>query len=128
MRLRILLLACVLGAGTVGEAKTKAPLFSSPEINPAQMQRIDVFVVDLQHDPKNNSECMGGARVGAGNGLLQRGYNRIDHKRTHIYMDPVGLTEEMLSNPSKDWLQDLASRKYMEKSKEIPPPGSGSWW
>lgn len=123
MKSRILLAACVLALGTLCEAKSKGPLFSSPAFNPAQVERIDVFVVDLQHDAKNNSECVGGARFGASTELLQRGYNKAEHKKTQMYVDPIGLTEEMLMNPSKDWLQDLASRKYFEKSKEMPPPG-----
>ena len=115
---------------TLCEAKTQKPLFVSPDLNPAQIDRIDVFVVDLNNDSANDRECIGGVEVGTFNGgggvdqtLPRRGYNKSKKLRTRFYVAPITLSETMLSNPTKEWLQDLANRKYSEKSKDIPPPG-----
>ncbi|HKS80041.1 MAG TPA: hypothetical protein VJR23_00920 [Candidatus Acidoferrales bacterium] len=123
MKSRILLVGCVLALATLCEAKVKPPLFASPDFNPSLVQRVDVFVVDKLQDEKNDRECVGGARWGADMSLGRRGYNKEKHERTQYYNDPIGLTDAMLANPTKDWLQDLANRKYEIKSKGIPPPG-----
>jgi hypothetical protein len=123
MKTRVLLFAFVLALAILCEAKVKPPIFSSPDFNSTLVKRIDVFVVDPQHDVANDRECIGGARWGADLSLERRGYNKDKHKRTEFYDDPIGLTDAMLTNPTKDWLQDLANRKYEIKSKEIPPPG-----
>jgi hypothetical protein len=132
MKTRILLLAGLLVVSTIlSQAKSqKPPLFVSPDFNPALIDRIDVFVVDLNNDVANDRECIGGAkfgtvrvRGGADASLGKRGYNKEKHTRTRFYAPPIPVTDAMLSNPSKDWLQDLANRKYTEKSKEVPPPG-----
>lgn len=124
-----ILLIC---SALICHAKSKTPLFASPELNPKQIDRIDVFVVDPSNDPANHRECIAGARgfgnVGAEGSLSRRGYNKhfdkITHTKTRFYVAPIPITGAMLSNPDKSWLQDLANRKYLNsKSKEIPPPG-----
>lgn len=126
----------LLSSTLIIQAKSKPPLFASPDFNPKQIDRIDVFVVDPSNDISNNRECIAGAEIGTGMGttwgaegaLPGRGYNKkvdkITHTKTRFYAAPIPITDAMLSTPDKSWLQDLASRKYLNsKSKEIPPPG-----
>jgi len=122
MKHRFLLWVSVLAVATLCEAKLKPPLFASPDFHPALVQRIDVFVVDPQQ-LDGRRECKGGAQMSTEQWLGKRGYNKGSHARTRFYNDPIGLTDAMLANPSKEWLQDLSGRKYFEKSKEIPAPG-----
>lgn len=132
MKTRVLLLSgwLVVFSATLGQAKSDEPLFASPDLNPALIEHIDVFVVDPANDVANNHECVAGAQYGNGGvsgaykALEKRGYNKEKHSRTMFYTAPIKLSEAMLSNPSKEWLQDLANRKYFDrKSKEVPPPG-----
>lgn len=131
MRTWALLLASLFAISTtLCQAKSHEPLFASPDFNPALVERIDVFVVDPSNDAANNRECIGGTKFGSVRGgggadrsLGKRGYNKDGHSRTRFYNAPITLSEAMLSNPSKEWLQDLANQKYFLKSKEIPPPG-----
>jgi hypothetical protein len=133
MKTRVLLLAVLLVVSTIlSQAKSqKPPLFASPDFNPAQIDRVDVFVVDPSNDVANDRECILGAkfgsirvRGGADPALGKRGYNKGKRRTTQFYTLPITLSDAMLSNPSKDWLQDLANRKYFDrKSNEVPPPG-----
>lgn len=125
-------------AAIVGEAKSNPPISVSPDFDPTQIQRIDVFVVDLNNDSANNRECILGAEIGRFNGGLgacrtldKRGYNKDEpvkghgkdkHWGTRVYKAPITLSNAMLSNPSKAWLQDLTDPKYFQDLK-IPPPG-----
>lgn len=113
-------------------AKSKPPLFFSPDFNAKQIDRIDVFVIDPKNDTANNRECIAGAS-GYGNSgvpvsLPRRGYNKKRDKKTHtgtrLYVAPIPITDAMLLKPDKSWLHELADRKYFDsKSKEIPSPG-----
>jgi len=127
-----LLAGLVVVSATLSQAKSKNSLFASPDLDPALINRIDVFVVDPSNDAANDRECIGGAkfgtlgvRGGADRALGKRGYNKGGRPRTMFYAAPITLSDAMLSNPTKEWLQDLANRKYFEKSKEVP--SSGRW-
>ncbi|HKN61970.1 MAG TPA: hypothetical protein VJW93_12390, partial [Candidatus Acidoferrales bacterium] len=82
MKTRVLLLASLLVVSTIlCRAKTRPPLFASPALNPALIDRVDVFVVDPSNDAANDRECILGAKVGTGRGgadsaLGKRGYNK----------------------------------------------------
>ena len=125
MRTRSLwLVGWVMVSTVLCQGKSKPPLFSSPDFDPAPIKRIDVFVVDQRNDLANDRECMGGVHIGADHSLGRRGYNKDSHAQTRFYNAPIPLPDSTLSNPSKEWLQDLANRKYVDgKKKEIPPPG-----
>lgn len=132
MRTWALLLAGLLAISTtLSQAKSDPPLFASPDFNPALIERIDVFVVDTNNDAADDHECVAGAgpgnglrHVGTDEALRDRGYNGKKHLGTRFYTAPIPLSDSMLSSPSKEWLQDLSSRKYLDrKSKEMPPPG-----
>lgn len=130
MKTRLLAAVLFLISTLPCAAKPKPPIFAAPNFNPALVDRIDVFVIDPSNDTTNDRECIGGAKFGgtgpwgADNTLGKRGYNKEKHTRTRFYEAPIPITDTMLSNPSKDWLQDLSNRKYLDsKSKEIPPPG-----
>lgn len=135
----LLVLGVVALTITLCQAKSKPPLFVSPDFNPKVVDRIDIFVVDLPNDPANDSEYVNGAvygapmqseRLSAGGALIDRGYNlqnvkrlnRYDKANYPVYNAPI--TAEMISNPSKVWLEDLSNRKYFDrKSRERPSPG-----
>jgi hypothetical protein len=95
-------------------AKSDEPIFASPNFNAAQIDRIDVYVIDPNNDTAHNRECIWGAKMGhmdnggAQASLAKRGYNKDGHRGvTHFYGTQLALTEAMLTNPSKDWLQQL---------------------
>jgi hypothetical protein len=139
MKTRALLLAgmLVFSAALPQTRHPHKPLFASPDFNPAVVERIDVFLPDPGDAASPIGKCITGAKEGVYNydggadwSLLHRGYNshfkdynKVGPRKTLYYTLPITLSDAMLSNPSKDWLQDLANRKYFVKSKEEPPPG-----
>lgn len=102
-------------------AKSKAPLFVDPGMNPAMIDRIDVYVIDPTHDENNDLECMGGARFGTAQLLAQKGYNLGGRRRpeTKFYEAQITPSEEMLLNPAKQWLHDLGDQQRIV---------TGSFW
>ncbi|HYM78013.1 MAG TPA: hypothetical protein VE377_18705 [Candidatus Dormibacteraeota bacterium] len=128
-----LLPACLLiVSATFCQARSREPLFASPDFNPALVDWVSLFVVDLNKDEANNKECIGAAASGQGNGALgalgslnKRGYSRKGKVRenTRLYVTQPNPSAEMLANPTKEWLQDIANRKYLDhKGKEVPSP------
>ena len=139
MKTRALLLAGTLVfSAALSQAGSHKPLFVSPDFNPALIDRIDVFLPDPGDAASHAGKCIAGVQFGdplqldggADWSLLKRGYNshfkdynKVGPRKTLYYTLPIALSDAMLSNPSKEWLQDLANRKYFVKSKEEPPPG-----
>jgi len=133
MKTRALRLAHLLVvSATLSQAQHGQPLFASPDFNPALVDWVSVFVVDLNKDEANNKECIGAAAYGQANGALgalgslnKRGYSRKGKVRenTRLYETQPNPSADMLANPTKEWLQDVATRKYLDrKGKEVPPP------
>ncbi len=132
MKTRALLLAIWFFVSTTPTpAKLKDPIFVSPDFNPALVEQISVFVADLNNDEAHNSKCIYGAEygaldggIGAGKSLRKRGYYRKGDKSVYrYYKAEITPSAAMLANPTREWLQDLAHRKYFDsKGKEVPPP------
>ncbi|MFZ0818691.1 MAG: hypothetical protein WAM91_01375 [Candidatus Acidiferrales bacterium] len=133
MKTRALALAIlfVVSATTILAGSDK-PLFVSPDFRAELVNPIDVFVADLTNDPANTKECKIGVEIGLfnrANGaditLKNRGYNWEGRRSvTQFYTAKTAPTEAILSNPTKEWLQDLSNQKYFNrKSEPIHPPG-----
>lgn len=126
-------------------AKSKKPLFVDPTFDPALVDRIDVFVLGhpSNEDDKTYTECIAGASYGgvgimmadAGPGgggaeisLSMRGYNNRGRRRdTWFYKPQIIPTEEMLSNPSKGWIEQLGDQRIHGKGKVLEQVPTSQW-
>jgi hypothetical protein len=124
MKTGFLLLAGLLVVSILPcQAKSKAPLFADPSFNSTLIDKIDIFVVDTSHDDQENTkECLDGASFGGPNGggavisLFQRGYNLNGRSGdTRFYEAQLVPTEATLSNPTKQWLEDLGNQRRVYK-------------
>jgi hypothetical protein len=114
MKTVFLLLAGSLVVSTLPcDAKSKVPLFADPSFNSTLIDRIDIFVIDTSHDDqKNTKECIAGSGGGAAISLGNKRYNLNGRKwDTRFYEAQIVPTEAMLSNPSKQWLEDLGNQR-----------------
>jgi hypothetical protein len=129
MKTRAFLLASLLVAAIIpSRAKSRDPIFVSPDFKPALVDQVSVFVVDPSNDVANNKECIGGAEYGTLSGggaeptLAKRGYGR--HGRatlTRFYQAQTAPSEALLSNPTKEWLQGLANQKISRPQRKGSP-------
>lgn len=100
------------------EAGRKPPLFVDPSFDPSSIAQFDIYIVDLTNNGQNNHECMTGALVGANTALLKRGYNKLGRRgEERLYVAQSVPSEEMLSNPTPQWLQDLGDQKSVGRGK-----------
>jgi len=128
---RYLLVVCLLVVSTVlCEAGNRPPLFVDPNFAASSIAQFDVYFVDLSNNGQNNSECIGGALVGTDTALWRRGYNKAGRRNEdRIHAAQTAPTEEMLSNPTHQWLQDLGDVKNMRhgKNSALEHVPTGQW-
>jgi hypothetical protein len=116
------------------QAKSKPPIFADPSFNPALIDNFDIYVIDPSQDDTHSSffgnvsgkYLIMDLQLNAALALSQRGYNLpVKHRPpgdqgglpwnrpwpNRFYEAQVIPSEVMLSNPSKQWLQDLGDER-----------------
>ena len=110
------------------QAESSPPLFVDPSFDPSKITEFDVYLVDLSVNKEerdsgpaldqNNRECFGGAWAGTNFALVKRGYNKVGRRGDkRVYAAKITPSEEMLLNPTHQWLQDLGDVTNVRQGK-----------
>ncbi len=121
---RIVCLAVLLlvASTTQSRAQSKTPLFADPSFDSAEVSDIDIYQMNLSGETDKHAECIGGALFAAENSLYRRGYNKSGRKpEQRFFAALINPTEEMLSNPTKEWLHDLGDITNKKQGKKWVP-------